>query len=256
MMDSTQRFSNRVENYTKYRPSYPKEMLSLLAGECGLTPAAIIADVGSGTGIMTRIFLENGNQVFAVEPNSEMRRAAEQILAVYPHFISVTASAEATTLPAGTADFVVAAQAFHWFDRDQARLEFVRILKPDGWVVLVWNERRAASTPLQSEYEQLLRKYSTDYANVDHRNITGEILHAFFLPDEFKLQTLSYSQTLNFEELKGRLLSSSYSPLPGEPNCESMLEDLRAIFDAHQIHGQVAFEYDTQLFYGHLHPRV
>src|SRR5215469_5965610 len=132
-MDSTKRFSNRVENYTKYRPSYPKEeMLVLLSGECGLTSASVIADVGSGTGIMTRIFLENGNQVFAVEPNPEMRHAAEQVLAAYPRFVSVPATAEATTLPAETADFVVAAQAFHWFDRERVRREFVRILKPGG----------------------------------------------------------------------------------------------------------------------------
>jgi SAM-dependent methyltransferase len=254
-VDSTKRFSNRVENYTRYRPSYPKdEMLGLLAGECGLTPASIIADVGSGTGIMTRIFLENGNQVFAVEPNAEMRHAAEQLLAAYPRFVSVPATAEDTTLQAGAADFVVAAQAFHWFDRDQARREFVRILKPGGWVVLVWNERRDSSTPLLADYEQLLRTYSVDYASVNHRNITDEVLHSFFTPDEFMSRTLSYAQILDFEGVKGRLLSSSYSPLPGDPGFEPLMEGLRAAFDAHQIDGYVSMEYDTQLYYGHLQP--
>jgi SAM-dependent methyltransferase len=252
-MDSTKRFSNRVENYTKYRPSYPKEeLLGLLAVECGLTSASVIADVGSGTGIMTRIFLENGNRVFAVEPNPEMRHAAEQLLAAYPQFVSVPATAEATTLHAGVADFVVAAQAFHWFNRDQARIEFVRILKPGGWVVLVWNERPDSSTPLLADYEQLLRTYSVDYASVDHRNVTSEMLRSFFAPDEYISRTLSYAQTLDFEGLKGRLLSSSYSPLPGDAGFEPMLEGLRAAFDAHQIDGYVSMEYDTQLYYGHL----
>jgi SAM-dependent methyltransferase len=254
-MDSTKRFSNRVENYAKFRPSYPKEeMLRVLSGECGLTSASVIADVGSGTGIMTRIFLENGNQVFAVEPNPEMRHAAEQALAAYPRFVSVPATAEATTLPAETADLVVAAQAFHWFDRERARPEFVRILKPGGWVVLVWNERRGSSTPLLADYEQLLRSYSVDYASVDHRNVTSEVLRSFFAPDEYMSRTLSYTQTLDFEGLKGRLLSSSYSPLPGDPGFEPMLERLREIFDAYQRDGHVRVEYDTRLYYGHLQP--
>jgi SAM-dependent methyltransferase len=254
-MDSTKRFSNRVQNYIKYRPSYPKqELLGLLAGECGLTPASVIADVGSGTGIMTRIFLENGNRVFAVEPNPEMRHAAEQLLAAYPRFVSIPATAEATTLQTGVADFVVAAQAFHWFNRDQARREFVRILTPGGWVVLVWNERRDSSTPLLADYEQLLRTHSVDYASVNHRNVTSEVLRSFFAPDEFMSQTLSYAQTLDFEGVKGRLLSSSYSPLPGDPGFEPMLEGLRAVFDAYQIDGYVSMEYDTQLYYGHLQP--
>jgi ubiquinone/menaquinone biosynthesis C-methylase UbiE len=230
-------------------------MLGLLAGECGLTSASVIADVGSGTGIMTRIFLENGNQVFAVEPNLEMRHAAEQLLADYPRFVSVPATAEATSLQAGVADFVVAAQAFHWFNRDEARREFMRILKPGGWVVLVWNERRDSSTPLLASYEQLLRTYSVDYASVNHRNVTDEVLRSFFVPDEFMSRTLSYAQTLDFEGLKGRLLSSSYSPLPGDPSYEPMIAHLRAIFDAYQIDGQVTVEYDTQLFYGQLHSR-
>jgi SAM-dependent methyltransferase len=254
-MDSTKRFSNRVENYTKYRPSYPKEeMLGILASECGLTSASVIADIGSGTGIMTRIFLENGNRVFAVEPNPEMRHAAEQLLAAYPRFVSIPAAAEATTLQAGVADFVVAAQAFHWFDRDQARREFIRIRKPGGWVVLVWNERRDSSTPLLADYEQLLRTYSVDYASVNHRNVTSEVLRSFFAPDEFMSRTLSYAQTLDFEGVKGRLLSSSYSPLPGDPGFEPMLEGLRALFDAYQTDGHVSMEYDTQLYYGHLQP--
>ncbi|MEO8286022.1 MAG: class I SAM-dependent methyltransferase [Chloroflexota bacterium] len=253
MVDSKQRFSSRVENYSKYRPSYPREIVDLLARECKLTAASVIADVGSGTGIMSRLFLDNGNPVFAVEPNAEMRQAAELSLASYPNFVSVPGSAEETTLAAHSVDFVLAAQAFHWFDRQQAREEFVRILKPDGWVVLTWNERKIGSTPFLDDYEQMLRDYATDYAAVDHRRIDEAVLREFFAPDEFKVKHLQYSQTFDFEGVKGRLLSSSYTPEPGHPNHNLMLDRLRAIFDARQVNGHVSMEYDTQIYYGHLH---
>ena len=252
MTDPTQRFSSRVENYSRYRPSYPRQVLELLFEECGLTAASIIADIGSGTGIMTRLFLQNGNQVFAVEPNREMRQEAEWNLASKAHFVSVDATAEATTLRAGSVDFVVAAQAFHWFDREKVRPEFVRILKPEGWVVLVWNDRRPDSTPFLADYEELLREYTIDYATVNHRQVDAEALRTFFAPDQCATKTFPYQQTLDFEGVRGRLLSSSYSPEPGHPDYEAMLDRLREIFDRHQVGGQITMEYDTEVTCGHL----
>src|SRR5689334_15561560 len=134
MVDPTLRFSNRVDNYSKYRPTYPSAVLDLLAAECGLTSNALIADIGSGTGLLAELFLTNGNRVVGVEPNREMRAAGERLLANAPGFTSVDGTAEATTLAAGSVDFVTAGQAFHWFDRALARVEFARILKPEGWV--------------------------------------------------------------------------------------------------------------------------
>jgi ubiquinone/menaquinone biosynthesis C-methylase UbiE len=150
----TQRFSGRVENYVRYRPGYPPEVLQLLRQECGLTPDHVIADAGSGTGILTRILLEAGCSVFAIEPNAEMRHAGERLLAAYPRFSSVAGSAEATSLPDHSVDFITAAQAAHWFHRDHARREFLRILKPGGWVVLAWNERCTDSTPYSSRLRE------------------------------------------------------------------------------------------------------
>jgi ubiquinone/menaquinone biosynthesis C-methylase UbiE len=251
MTDPLNRFSNRVENYVKYRPGYPGGVIELLKSECGLTQDAVIADVGSGTGILSELFLKNGNSVFGIEPNAEMRRAAERLLQDYTRFVSIDATAEATTLETESAGFVTAAQAFHWFARSETKKEFARILKRDGWVVLIWNERRLDSTPFLQTYEDLLLRYGTDYAQVRHENVTGEI-DEFFTPQPFAVKTLENVQYFDFESLKGRLLSSSYAPDQGHPNFTPMLANLEEMFAAYEHAGIVSFEYDTRVFYGHL----
>lgn len=210
----------------------------------------MIADVGSGTGFLTELFLQNGNVVYGVEPNREMRVAAERLLQGYSHFRSVVGTAEETMLPDASVDFVTVGQAFHWFEQDKAREEFKRILKLQGWVALVWNERKDSS-PLDHAYEQLVRNYSDDYAEVHHKRIDHDVLQQFFGGD-FQKRTLENHQQFDFEGLKGRLLSSSYSPEVGHPKHEPMLVELERIFDAHQVNGQVTVAYDTMLYYGHL----
>ncbi len=250
MLHSTERFSSRVDNYVRYRPHYPQAVLESLQVNCGLTKTSVIADVASGTGILTELFLQNGNVVYGVEPNHDMREAAERLLKDYSNFKSVVGTAEETTLPETSVDFVTVGQAFHWFEQDKARREFGRILKPQGWVALVWNERRELS-PLDYAYEQLVRKYSDDYAEVHHKRIDQDVLQRFF-GDEFQKKTLENFQQFDFEGLKGRLLSSSYAPETGHPQHASMLAELREIFDTHQVNGRVTVFYDTNLYYGHL----
>ena len=249
--DATQRFSSRVDNYVRYRPGYPPEVLELLKAECGLKPGSAIADIASGTGILTHILLENGNRVFGVEPNPEMRRAGEQLLTRYPGFTSVAGSAEATTLGDHSVDIITAAQAAHWFDREKARREFVRILVPGGWTVLLWNERDTDATPFLREYEQLLLNYGTDYREVRHEHTTDAI-DTFFAPSPFQSKVFHYSQELDADVLEGRLLSSSYTPQAEDASYESMLRELRRIFDRHQRSGLVSFEYSTRVYYGRL----
>ena len=166
MLDPTKRFSNRVENYLKYRPRYPSEIIALLEKDCALTRDSVIADVGSGTGFLSELFLRQGNRVLGVEPNAEMRAAGERLLADYPNFVSIDATAEATTLPDSSVDFVTAGQAFHWFDREKTHREFHRILKPDGWVVIVWNTFPTGRSPLVKAYDDVLVRYGTDYREV------------------------------------------------------------------------------------------
>ncbi|HXW90075.1 MAG TPA: class I SAM-dependent methyltransferase [Terriglobales bacterium] len=249
--NATSRFSSRVEDYLRFRPGYPREVIELLAAECGLTPASVVADVASGTGIFTRLLLENGNRVFGVEPNREMRLAGEQFLQAYGRFTSVAGTAEATSLPAQSVDMITAAQAAHWFDRNQARSEFVRILKRGGWLVLLWNERKTARTAFLRDYERLLLAYGTDYREVRHERTTAEIAD-FFAPLPFRCRTFETSQECDYPALEGRLLSSSYTPQSGDANYESMLRELRKIFAAHQIDGHVVLEYDTRVFCGQL----
>jgi SAM-dependent methyltransferase len=250
--DPTKRFSDRVENYVKYRPRYPREVVDALRAESGLKSSSVIADIGSGTGILTEMLLANGNVVFAVEPNAEMREAAARSLGGRPHFRSVAGRAEATTLPDASVDFVTAGQAFHWFERDATRREFTRILRPGGWVALVWNEREADTTPFLLAYEELLRRHSPDYLAVDHRQIDEEVLDAFFGAGGYRSKTFRNRQDFDYEGLEGRLLSSSYAPLPGHPSHAPMLHDLAAIFRTHASDGHVTFEYRTILFYGRL----
>jgi SAM-dependent methyltransferase len=251
--DPRQRFSDRVAQYIRYRPGYPAGILSTLQQACGLTRESILADIGSGTGLLAQGFLEFGCQVYGIEPNPEMRAAAERLLAAYPNFISQDGAAEATGLPAASVDFVTAGQAFHWFDPPAARQEFHRILRPNGWVALVWNDRRVDSTAFLRDYEQLLQTYGTDYRQVDHRNVEADpqILPTFF-GGPFRQVVFENIQVFDYAGVEGRALSSSYVPGATHPDHARFLAELRQIFDRHMQGGVVTFEYDTRLYFGRL----
>ena len=254
--NATSRFSDRVENYVRYRPGYPAHVLQELQSECGLAPSHVVADIASGTGIWTRMLLENGNRVFGVEPNVDMREAGERLLAAFPKlgfpsFISVAGTAEATKLADQSVDFVTAAQAAHWFDRAAARREFVRILKPGGWLVLIWNERLTDSTKFLRDYEQMLLTYGTDYEEVRHERTTDAV-NEFFDPAPFHERVFEMRQEFDYTGIEGRLLSSSYAPGPEHPQHAPMLRELRRIFDACAVEGRAAFEYKTRMYFGRL----
>jgi ubiquinone/menaquinone biosynthesis C-methylase UbiE len=251
MKSPTERFSARVGNYVKYRPSYPEGVVATLRDKCGLSPQSAVADIGSGTGILTRLLLEAGAEVFGVEPNSGMRAAAERLLDGYPRFVSRDGRAEATGLVRDSIGIITAAQAFHWFDWDQTKSEFERILKPGGWVALIWNKRRTDSAFGQA-YESLLLEHAAEYSAVDHRRVTDDDIAAFFEPSEFASATFENHQTFGFESLKGRVMSSSYAPTEEDPKHQLLMAGLRTIFDANAGNGVVRFEYVTHLYYGQL----
>ena len=250
--DPTRRFSNRVEDYIRYRPDYPRALVGLLRKECGMTRESSVADVGSGTGILSELFLREGIRVYGVEPNREMREAGERLLSAYENFVSVEGRAEATTLASASVDFVTAGQAFHWFDPASARREFMRILKPGGWAVLVWNDRRTEGTPLLEEYERLLLEYGTDYKEISSKWAAAESIAALFGASKFSETTFDNEQVVDFDGLRGRLTSASYAPVPGHPNHEPMMRELAAIYERHQQDGRVRIVYDTKVFYGRI----
>lgn len=248
MIETVERFSNRVENYIKYRPDYPREVLELLRSECGLIKETIIADIGCGPGTSTQMFLENGNRVFGVEPNAAMRAAAVKQLAKFPWFIAVDGTAEATTLADASVNMVIAAQAFHWFNAERARTEFKRILTPGGYVVLIWNERHLDTTPFLIEYESFLLKYADDYSHVRHENIDSVKLGEFFQKD-YGSARFDNIQVFDFEALKGRMLSASYMPAETDERFGQMVEELRTLFAKHNENGRIKVFYDTNVYY-------
>ncbi|MBD2867504.1 class I SAM-dependent methyltransferase [Paenibacillus arenilitoris] len=249
-MDSKERFSNRVETYVKYRPSYPKEAIDYLYGTVGLGKESEIADIGAGTGIFSKLLLERGSGVIAVEPNDAMRDAAERQLGGMRGFRSLRGSAEHTGLPGASVDYIVCAQAFHWFDRGAAQAEFGRILKASGKAVLVWNSRLTHGTPFLEQYDRLLRTYGTDYDKVNHKNITTASLVSFFKRGGLQEARFANRQVFGFEELAGRLQSSSYAPASGHPDYAPMMEELRRVFDRNERGGKVAVEYETEIYWG------
>jgi len=250
--DSKERFSSRVEKYVQYRPSYPSAAIDYLVNELGVKPGTEVADIGAGTGIFSKLLLERGVRVTAVEPNREMRAAAMQELGGHRNLQVVAAAAEETGLPAQSVDFIVCAQAFHWFDRPRAHAEFTRLLRPGGKVILVWNSRLSHGTDFLEGYEQLLHTYATDYGEVNHRNLDAEALAAFFRPGEMRTARFANQQLLDFTGLSGRLESSSYAPTPGDPQYEAMMAGLKQLFERTQQDGRIDFAYETELYWGEL----
>ena len=252
-LEPTQRFTDRVENYVKYRPHYPLAFFEFLESTCGLGAESSVADIGSGTGIATEPLLKLGCRVYAVEPNDAMRAAAEAKLGKVSGFRSINGTAEHSRLSQACVHLVLAAQAFHWFDTLKARAEFQRILEPEGWVVLLWNERIGSATPFLEAYERLLRDFGTDYQKVRHDNVTETAtIGAFFGKGGHHTVSFPNKQILDFEGLKGRLLSSSYVPKASDPKYEPMLVELKAIFEKHNESGKVSLLYDTKAYYGRL----
>jgi SAM-dependent methyltransferase len=248
--DPTQRFSDRAADYVRGRPGYPPALLDLLADRCGLGPASVVADLGSGTGILTELLLARAGRVYAVEPSEAMAAAARLRLAGRAGFVDVRGRSEATGLGAAAVDVATAAQALHWFEPEATRRELLRILKPEGWVVAVWNSRRTESSEFLRAYEALLRRWGTDYASVHGPAREHAAVRGLFAGGRFEQDVLPNAQSLDRDALRARLLSSSYVPAAGDPRCAPMLDDLDALFARHQRGGTVSMEYDTEVFRG------
>jgi len=253
MTRPTERFSDRAEHYQRYRPGYPPAAVDVLARHCGLAYGAVVADVGSGTGILSEQLLERGARVIGIEPNDAMRAAAEARLGAEPRFRSVAATAEATTLADESVDLWVAAQAFHWFEAPRARLEALRVLRAGGSAALLWNERPPEPGAFFGEYEALLRQHAAEYTSIAAQRVDEASMREF-LGGTMQIARFPNQQTLDYAGLEGRLLSSSYAPAPGHPEHEPMLRGLRTLFDRYSREGAVIFPYETRVYYAQLKP--
>ncbi len=247
IMQPTERFSDRAATYDQYRPGYPQELLNYLRDQWGLAPDQAVADIGSGTGLLTRLFLENGNQTYAVEPNEAMRAVADHLLNGYANYISVAGSAEKTTLPTSSLSLVTAGTAFHWFT-DAARAEFQRILQPNGVLALIWNKRRSEADPFMIAYKKLLLEHVGHHCNTQFDEIEARIdrwfggTHAYAVFDNVQL--------FDLEGFLGRVFTSSYTPLAGSAEYEAFRADLHALFADYVEDGVVRFSYDTVVYSG------
>jgi ubiquinone/menaquinone biosynthesis C-methylase UbiE len=254
MADTYSQYSQTVEFYRRYRPRYPQTLITWLAGECGLAPDQVIADIGSGTGQMTELFLQHGHPVYAIEPNMDMRLAAETDLCAYPLLTSIAATAEATTLPDHSVDLITVGNAFHWFNHDQTRAEFLRILRPSGWVMLAWNLERNTGSPFAIAFERWWQQHIDPVARftrLSERKLPNYIAQ-FFGEGRFKQTSLDNYQVCDFDALLGVALSTLKAPQAHDPRYLPMRDDLQAIFSQHQSGGTVTLEYDAALIYGQL----
>ncbi|ANH81006.1 methyltransferase type 11 [Niabella ginsenosidivorans] len=247
MSDSTTRFSNRVADYVKYRPHYPEAVVTFLENDFQLHKGMTIADIGSGTGISSELFLKKGYTVLGIEPNTKMREKSREQLEGYNHFTAVNGTAEATTLSDSSVDAIFAGQAFHWFNRELARPEFERVLKPEGIAALIWNERLTGS-PFEKEYEQLIRQHGNQYKKVAHRNIDEAAIEQFFTPHKVTLKAFPNQQVLDYTGLEGRLLSSSYMPARQDAGYINMVTDLKDLFNRYQINNHITIHYTTKVY--------
>ena len=247
--DPKKRFSDRVAAYVKYRPDYPIEIVEFLNSELGFSSSNVVADIGSGTGKSSKIFLDNGNPLYAVEPNENMQAAAIEIFGSYSNFHPINGTAEQTGLAVDSVDVIVAGQAFHWFDVPKTINEFRRILRQDGYVLLMWN-KRDDEYPFMYAYNEFIKKFSSDYEKISLRRVDDATYSKLFNSDGYQLKTFPNSQSFDFDGLMGRYQSSSYAFKKGHPKYENVLEDLKVIFEKHAVDGMVELNYVTEVYYG------
>jgi len=242
--DFTKQFSKRADFYSRYRPSYPGKLLNIVKRETGLHEGWIVADIGSGTGLLAKVFLKSGNKVFGVEPNDQMRSHADRNLAGFANFVSVNGTAERTTLPNSSVDLITVGQALHWFNPAKTIREFSRVSRPGGHLCVVYNEWKKGDGFMRA-YARVIREYGKGRAKVPHAD--AKYLARFFRGGKYSEFRVSNEQVLSHKGLVGRLLSASYIPLPGVSNFE---RDVSRLFAKHSRKGKVRLRYDTSIFVG------
>jgi SAM-dependent methyltransferase len=250
----TERFTGRVDAYRRFRSRYPREIIPVLEARCGLTPESVVADIGAGTGMLAELFLENGNRVFAVEPNADMRAACEELVGQYPGLTCIDGAAEDTRLADHSVDFVAVGRALHWFDQDRCRPEFARILRDGGWVLLASQGPHTRMEPVIREFQTILKQHGLDYARMRHRYDLEKAARQLFAGGDFQEAEFASPEEMTYEDLEGFMLSLSITPQPGHPGFPAMQEALRQFFRRHESGGKVHMPMTCKIHFGHLGP--
>jgi SAM-dependent methyltransferase len=256
---STDLFAGKAEHYARYRTDYPAGVIDAALAAIQLQRSDVVADVGSGTGMLARWILERGTGVVCVEPEAGMRAVAERQLAlVGPQFMSVAGTAEATTLPDSSVDVIVAGNAFHYFDPVRARAEAGRILRRPGRVLIVGHADALTPGPFTQAYGQFLR------------SIAGTALSAFHQPDRYtsslraffgsaavtEADVVQSAHPMSWDALSGRFRSTSLMPQDGDPRQAQVLAGLKDLFDAFAVAGTVELQLGWRYAWGTLLPRI
>jgi len=249
---NAERFTGRVEAYRRYRSRYPRDIIPLLITRCGLAPSSVIADIGAGTGMLAEQFLAHGNQVLAIEPNPEMRAALGELASQYARLSSLAGTAEQTGLPDQSVDFIAVGRAFHWFDHSRCRPEFLRILRPRGWILIAGLGPRRGSEPVEMDYERLLEAHGVDYAAHRNRYAIGNRVRKFFGNDEVEKAEFRGREDLSYQELEGRMLSLSVTPRPDDPRFRAFQQALQAYFEQYQVNGRIELPTNCKVYFGQL----
>jgi ubiquinone/menaquinone biosynthesis C-methylase UbiE len=242
MSEHTERFTGRVEDYEKYRTRYPSAVIDMVVENCGLRREHLVADVGAGTGMLAELFLQHGNAVVAVEPNDDMRSVCEKLATAWPGLTVKNGTAEATGLEDASVDFIAVGRAFHWFDMEQTKREFQRILRPEGWIVLASNGRVRDDSPVSQTYERMLREHGTDYAaNRERYEIASKVDKCFEGGELFRKE-IAGEQRLTLDELIGQTQSLSVTPEVGHPKYDGMQRGLKVFFAQWEKGGLVTMQ--------------
>ncbi len=249
--DATQRFTNRVTNYIRSRPGYPGAVYDHLQTRCGLHPESIILDVGSGTGLLSQLFLKQGHTVIGVEPNKDMRQAGDRLLQDYPQFTGLDGRAENLPVADQSANLLIAGQAFHWFEPEAYKQETKRVSHHGAETALIWNEWLPELSPFLEGYYNLLMEKGTDFHRVSRQHEGKQRnIDIYFGNSAYELVHFPNLQTFDYAGAEGRLLSSSYVPLKGEPGFQDLLDSFRELFEEHQRNGKLQFDYRCSVYLG------
>lgn len=247
------RYSCKIEDYAKYRPDFPSEIIDFLYASGDISNSSVIADIGSGTGRFTRLLLEKGNLVYGVERNNEMRAKAEELLSKYTKFISISGSAEETSLNSKSVDLITVAQAFHWFDKEKCLLEFKRIIKNNGKVFIVWDDFVGDYNDFSIEQGKVISQFRVVESENKGRKLTrAEMINKFFKNNKFRTMAFTHELYEGFDEFKGGILSASFTPKPGEENYEPFINKLQEVFDKYQQNGKVCTAFSSECYFGEL----